>query len=263
MGDCGVLRKIDGMTLIEIMVATGIMGILMMAMITMQTNQMKSNNYLEFQLNRTKLQGSIIGQFLNDPNNCRCLFSGAADFPLAGTPVLTGMPPPNRIGRYSYVLPVNCSTATMTRPFVTSIPNSDGLSLNNIELRNIILISGQYSGQLVLDVKTSKSVLGPERIPISIPVAITTVPGTPGNARFLSCQTAGSGSRPRCRVALQTFNNDNCTGGQVVSYTSWSDSVAPGATAWNVGSTGIPGSRAGMNWTGGDIACMRAGIECE
>lgn len=259
-----IFHNQNGMTLVEIMIATGIMGIMMAVMITMQSNQLKSNNYLQFQLHRTQLQGTVIGQFLNDPNNCRCLFNGAADFPTGGTTLLTGMTTPTQVGRYSYTPPINCATATMPRPFITNVSNVDGLVLNSVQLRDIQLIGGQYAGTLFLDVSTTRNVMGPNRIPISIPVAVTTVPGTPGNVRFASCQTAGGGgSRPRCRLALQTFDNDTCSGNQRLNYTDWSDNVAPGATAWNVGSTGTSGNRNGMNWNPGDIACMRVGIECE
>ncbi len=261
MGIWRPLNKNNGMSLIEIMIATGIMGILMMVMTTMQTNQLRSNNFLQFQLHRTQLQGTIIGQFLSDPNNCKCLFAGANSFPATGTTLLTGVSP-TQIGRYNFATAGDCSTATIPNPFITNTTNSDGVLLNSIQMRDIQIIGGQYSGNLFLDVSTTKNVMGPDRIPIKIPVAITAAPSGGGSVSLASCQAAAT-SRPRCRVVLDTWDNDNCTGGHKVNYTTWSNDVPLGTVAWNVGSIGNPGNRTGMNWHGGDIACMRAGIQCE
>jgi prepilin-type N-terminal cleavage/methylation domain-containing protein len=74
----------NGFSLSEMMIVAGIMGVLLLAMMTMQSNQTKANNFLQFQLRRTELQGAIVGQFLKDANNCACLFKGANPF-LAST----------------------------------------------------------------------------------------------------------------------------------------------------------------------------------
>src|SRR5690606_14563271 len=97
----------NGVTLVEVLVVAGFMSILMMAMITMQTHQSKSNNYLEFQLKRTQLQQVIVSQVLSDAQNCACLFAGASPFPANPTgagATLTGVSP-TQVGRYNFVTP--------------------------------------------------------------------------------------------------------------------------------------------------------------
>lgn len=169
----------------------GVMAIIMFAMMSMQQSQLKSNNFLEFQLNKTQLQNTLIGQVFKDPNNCACLFAGANPFPQnpggAGA-TLTGVNP-TRVGRYEFVTPGVCGTATMPQPLVDD-QGIAGLKTVSIRLRDIKRIAGVYSGQVVIDVSSTKNVLGPSVLPIQIPVNITATPNGAGAMNFQSCSTS-------------------------------------------------------------------------
>jgi len=189
-----------GFSLVEVMVVVGIMGISTLAMMSMHTTQLKANNYLEFQLKRTQLQGTIINQFLNDPNNCKCLFNGAVPYPVAGTNALSGVSP-TQVGTYHFATAGVCATASMPSPFVNNL-GIDGLKTTSIKLENISPTADPniYSGRFNINVQSSKEVLGPRDLPISIPVNIATSPAG-ANVKFLSCSlssnpTTGSMTNP-------------------------------------------------------------------
>lgn len=176
-----------GFSLLEVMIVTGVMGFMVLAMLTMQSNQLKSNNYLEFQLKRTQLQNALIGQVLNDPLNCSCLFAGASAFAVNPTKpgaTLTGVAP-TQIGRYQFVTPGDCSTATIPQPLVDGA-GIDGLKTTSIQLKDIMNVSGAYSGSVVVNLESTKEMLGPKTLAIKIPVSITTAPSG-SNVKFVSC----------------------------------------------------------------------------
>ncbi len=183
------IQNTHGMSLVEILTVTAIMSILMLGMMAMQNYQLKSNSYLDFQLKRTQLQNSLIGQVLNDPSNCACLFAGAT--PFAATPVapgatLTGVTP-TQIGRYNFATPGVCATATMPQPLADNI-GIDGLQATAIGLTNIMNISGgSYTGELQINLQSIKPVSGPQNLLIKIPVAITTIPAGAGTVNFVNC----------------------------------------------------------------------------
>jgi prepilin-type N-terminal cleavage/methylation domain-containing protein len=177
------MKNSKGLSLVEMLIALGIMGIMMLAMSNMFNSQLKSNNYLEFQLKRIQLQGIIFNQFLNNPNNCACLFNGAAEFPVGGTAVLAGVAP-TQIVRYTSAAP-GCATAP--DPYVNNV-GIDGLRTTAIELRNITdLGGGLYDGNFVVGLQSTKDISGPKDLNISIRVSINTGPGSPGNRVFTNC----------------------------------------------------------------------------
>lgn len=171
------------MSLIEVIVVTGIISVIMLAMLTMQSNQMKSNNYLEFQLKRTQLHGTLVGQFLKDSNNCACLFNGASSFPAAGTASLSGVTP-TQIGLYTSAAP-GCGAPAQ---FFINATGIDGLAATSIQLQNIAPTADPniYTGSFNINIRSTKDVLGPSDLPISIPVSISTTPAG-ANVNFMSC----------------------------------------------------------------------------
>ena len=160
-----------GLSLIEVIVTSSIAGVLMMAMMAMQQHQLKLNNYLEFQLKRNQLQNTLIGQVLNDPSNCACLFNGAQPFaadPTAPGATLTGVSP-TQIGEYEFGTPGDCTTATMPVPLVNNT-GIDGIRTTAIRLTNIMNVAGSYNGDLLISLESTKQVAGPKSLPIRIPV---------------------------------------------------------------------------------------------
>lgn len=192
MMEGNLFRDQDGFSLIEVMVAIAIFGVAMAAFMTMQTQQTKTNNFIQFQLKRTELQGAIIGQFLNDPKNCACLFqnAGPAEIPAnaAGIvwPVST---PPTELGRYQIPTPGDCTTASIPVPLVNE-KGVDGIKSTSIRLRDVTATSGVFSGHLVVDVQSKREVLGVGDLSIKIPVHISVAAGSPGQVVFKSCSLA-------------------------------------------------------------------------
>lgn len=177
-----------GFSLVEILMAVAIFSFLAIAIAQMTNNQVKANNFLEFQLKRTQLHVALLDQVLKNPNNCGCIFSGAADFPQAGTAELNGYTAPNALGKYD---PLNCAGGVLS-PLVTT-GGMDGLKLSSVKLKNISLAGGTYNGDFIADIESTKDVLGPKSLGLKIPVSITVVPSaTAGDVSFVNC-TSGSG----------------------------------------------------------------------
>jgi prepilin-type N-terminal cleavage/methylation domain-containing protein len=61
------MKSQEGMTLVEVIVAAGIMGVVAMGMATMHLSQLKANNFVEYQLKKQELKSEIMGQFLDSP----------------------------------------------------------------------------------------------------------------------------------------------------------------------------------------------------
>jgi hypothetical protein len=183
------VNSTKGFSLVEVMVLVGIMSLMMFAMMTMQSNQMKSNNFLEFQLKRTQLQGTLIGQVLKDANNCGCIFQGATEFPVAGIATLAGVTP-TQIGLY------NPGCGAPTQVFIDgTTAGIDGLRLTSISLQSLKPTGdpNTYSAFFNVNIQSTKEVAGPRDLSITpIPVSISTTPSG-GNVSFVNCSTT-SGS---------------------------------------------------------------------
>lgn len=213
------------MSLVEVMLIAGIMGVIALAMTSLFTQQVRSSNFLEFQTKREQLRLAVIGQFLSNPLNCKCLFAGASDFPQAGASELTGVSPA-QLGPYQFVTPGDCTTATVPVSFVNTA-GLDGLIAERIELRDIVNISGNYLANLLIVVSPTKTVAGPISLPIKIPVAVETVPSG-ANRRFESCSMTAAGAP------------------MAVDYGPTLDGVTWYSVGQNAsGGPGIPGSRCG------------------
>ena len=181
----------NGFSLIEMLIVTGIMGVMSLAMMAMQSNASKANNYLHFQLKRSELQGAIVGQVLNNPNNCACLFSGASTFLATAAATAPGVTltgaVPTQIGRFSSG-PPTCGAPL--QPIVDTV-EIDGVKAASIKLTKITGSGSSFSGVLSIDLQSTKDVMGPSHLPISIPVSISaTTVGA--NVSFTNCALASS-----------------------------------------------------------------------
>lgn len=182
--------KERGQGIVQVLIAAAILSTLMLAAMEFFSNQTKANNFLEFQSKREQLRATMLSQFLNNPDNCKCLFAGSAPFATPGPSDLTGVTP-TQIGRYQFVTPGTCAGATVPAPFVTST-GLDGLKATSIQLKNILNISGSYSGDLVVNLQSTKDVLGPKDIALKIPVTVATTPAGGGMVSFVSCSASAS-----------------------------------------------------------------------
>jgi len=217
------LNSRSGATIVEVLVAGAIMIIMMLAMMTMQDNQLKGNNYLDFQLKRTQLQAELVGQVFNNANNCACLFAGSAAFsanPVAPGATLSTLP--LQIGRFNFVNPGVCATATIPQPLVDNI-GIDGMRATSIQLTNIMNANGAYTGEVVLDLQSTKPVLGPQNLPIRIKVDIVTSPAGAGNVNFASCaisaiSNGASGKQGFCTPGVVWDNTNVMTCPVITGY---------------------------------------------
>lgn len=160
----------------------------MLAATTFFAQQLKANNFLEFQAKREQLRLTIIGQFLNDPDNCKCLLGlgGGVTFPVTGTTELIGFTQPDSVGKF---LDPNTCAGGIPQPFVTK-DGVDGLRLDSVQLINIVPTGGgYYSGFLNFNVESIKEATGPKILRLSLQVAIKTeIVGA--QAQFLGCSSA-------------------------------------------------------------------------
>lgn len=213
------LASLNGFSLVEIMIVAGVMGIMMFMMMTMQMNQMKANNFLQFQMKKIEIQRNILGQFLSDPNNCGCLFQNATPAPFSDTAsniTLEVTTPPTVLGRYKFVTAGDCSTATIPQPLINSV-ELDGVKSTSIELKNITAVGGGFSGNFVVKLQSTKELIGPNELsPISIPVTISTTPPVAGMVTFQSC-SSGLAKTPSGSPCSMVDN----LGGVVEGYVSY------------------------------------------
>lgn len=171
-----------GFSIIEVMVAVGLLTLVMLAATTFFAQQLKANHFLEFQSKREQLRLAMLGQVLNNPANCKCLFNGAANFSSAGASDLTGYADPHAIGRFE---PADCS-AGVPNPLVDK-NGFDGLKLISTSLKNISFAGGTYGGELMITIEASKEVAGPKTLLLKIPVAVLTTDAGGGMRTFEGC----------------------------------------------------------------------------
>lgn len=181
------------------------MGVMAFEMLHVQSNQMKSNNFIDFQMKRSQVQTLLVNQFLSDPINCGCLFKGVDQFSQAGTPALTGVTP-RAVGRYNFVTVGECERATIPQPLLTTTGN-DGLLMSSVEIRNVIPYANNYGGDFIVTVESTKEILGPKQLQIKIPVVIQTKEGTPGHIEFVSCSAANNTGGDRNLQAIKNRAN--------------------------------------------------------
>lgn len=198
-GDYSRLKKYqNGMSLVEVMLVVGVMGIVTLGVMTMLDHQQKSNNFLDYQLQKMQLQSTLVGQILNNPDNCACLFSGANAFPIdpaAPGAELAGAAP-FQLGQFKFIVPGDCATATVPQPLVNDT-GIDGMKTTDIRLTKILLNSGSYFGELVVNLQSTKPVAGPRDLVINVPVTIRTSPAG-ANVNFLSCSRTVDSIQSSC-----------------------------------------------------------------
>lgn len=199
-----------GFSLIELMVMVALLGIVMMAASAFFTQQLKANNFLEFQLKKEQLKLAIIGQVLPNPAHCKCLFANAADFPVSGGN-LTGYPSPTSIGKFAQE---DCIDGIPVA--LVTVAGVDGLRLLSVGLKNITLASGTYSGSFAVNIESSKEVLGPKQLQFQIPVNVLATSAAPGQMQFEGCTTSSAGG----------------LGGSIIQ--NWPDVLKCGDTVWTV-----------------------------
>lgn len=179
-----------GMTMVEILIVSAIMGAAALFMLEMFKGQQTQTAKIELLYKSEQLRSVLGNQFLDDSNMCKCLFDGAANFPSTGTANLSGVNPTS-IGRYNFVVPGDCFTAAVGKVFI-DFNGIDNLELMSVELRDIIPISGSYFGELQVKLKSSKAVTGVNQQFLKFPVRVNTQSAGAGMESFRGCSLNGS-----------------------------------------------------------------------
>lgn len=193
-----------GFALIEVLVASAIMMTVVLAATSFFEQQIKFTNFIDFRSKRDQLRSAVIGQVLNDPNNCKCLFASAPTFPVGGTPLLVPSPAPTAIGPYNFGTPGDCSTATLATA-LASTAGVDSVKMTKVEVHDVVPAGSAYSGTLYLSLQSTKDVSGPSTLQLQIPISISTS-ASGGNRHFDSCSmSASTGGGNLC--AMCTWNN--------------------------------------------------------
>ncbi len=201
------------MSLVELIIMMAVMSILALGSASMFVGQMKSANFVDYQVKRTQLRSALMGQFLSSSGNCKCLFNGSTEFVALNmaTPGITLSVNPTQVTNYNFPgLPGDCTTAVADpNPFISNNVTIDGMRSALIQLKDVRWDGSAYSGDLSVDLTSVKEVAGPKDINLTIRVALQTVPGTPGHVVFSGCSmSSASGVTP----AIGT-----CPAGQVLT----------------------------------------------
>lgn len=221
----------QGFSLVEIMIGIVLLGMMSMGMLSLLDSQLKQANYFEFTSKREQIRATLVGQFLSSKDNCRCLFNGAANFPIASIPTLTGYSQPSVIGLYNAT--PSCS---MAFPFINK-SGLDNINLHSVSLTNITNISGTYAGDFTVNIENNKKMLGPSILPLKIPVRIHTLPAVnPAQVRFDGCSMKNDSFNLEDLLSTtQLFENSEC---------HWNDSL-------NIITQDCPADRALIACSGG------------
>ncbi len=138
-----MIKKINGFSLVEVLIAMGVGTIVMLAFGTWISNVSREQQSLSQKMATVEIQNTLMN-ILGNSNQCDLNFKPVVAWP-TGTPPLT-IPVPN-ISLYNTVtgLPVNIAI----RPGL--IPQGFGLSITTIQLQNIRnLGAGLYKGDLAI-----------------------------------------------------------------------------------------------------------------
>lgn len=185
-----IYKNSKGITLVETLIAVGLMGAGALAMMTMQENSMKGVATVEYKLKRNDLKAMITNQFLSDPDNCKCLFQGMAPFNAPAAPpgiTLTGTSPA-QLGRMMFPTAGSCIGATIPNPIISTNADIGGVRATAIKITDVTGFNGLYTGHLAVDLTTEKKMMGASNIGIKIPISITTT--TSGsNQVFQNCSS--------------------------------------------------------------------------
>lgn len=182
------MRNERGFSMIQALISGSIMAVVALAGVSYHKNQLKAQNFIEFNGKNESIRSAIISQFLSETDNCKCFFIGASEFPASGTTALAATAP-TAIGRFNFPTPGSCAGTTVPNPIVSNT-GVDGIQSTSFELRNITAVSGQYNGEFIVNLRTTKDVLGPKEQQLKFPVTITTAPGAGSNVSFQGCSSS-------------------------------------------------------------------------
>jgi prepilin-type N-terminal cleavage/methylation domain-containing protein len=204
------LRSNHGFSLLEVMIVVGILTIMIGAMMALFLQMTKTSNYAEFTSKREQLRLTILGQVLNDPKNCLCMFGGPINLPSSGFPVdELSVPEPSAIGKFNFPDPNSCAGANIPYPLITAT-GGDGIKLSSAKIKTVDVVNGSYRAELEIGMSSLKPVVGPSEIFLKIPIALSSELSG-GNVVFKGCSLSGGTNTPVDYTPVLTGANWNST----------------------------------------------------
>lgn len=270
-----MLKNKSGFSLVETTIVLGITVAAAAGLMGLLDSQSKAGNRLEFVNTKEQLRSTMIAQFLNTPENCKCVFQDAS-FNISGvTPSMTFTD--GNIGRRKFTTPGDCSSSTVPMKLINTTDFINTLKATSIVMKNVQEVSGVYLGVFSLKLKTNKSVTGSKEAQIEIPVVLSTIPdpGDPTKYKVGGCaiNNTGAGGGTSCRIVYEIFEHDNCRGERSYRHSDWTNEGTPGGIKWTFrdslplygdpNGVGAPVTdRNGRNFITSDVSCTRIGIQC-
>lgn len=191
----GLKRKFScsGFTLVEVLIASAILGIILFALTSYMSFQLTQQRRLTQKYAVLSL-GNLIQSTLTDPANCPCQFPGTFDETLTNPSL-----------KMDKVL-ASCQPGSGTLVGKGSeLVNSAGLTPSSVAFTNIKLAGGnQYTGTVEVDFDPS-SVAGPLR-PLQIPLRVFTSQLAPKKTKINGCINTAPSLGSICSSLGGTFN---------------------------------------------------------
>ncbi|MCM2280948.1 MAG: prepilin-type N-terminal cleavage/methylation domain-containing protein [Bdellovibrionaceae bacterium] len=232
---CNRILSEDGFSLIEMVIASGILLVLALGMSSFYTTMSKENSALQQKLNTLELEQAVV-RLLGDADACSCMFSGLA------------MGTINSNIDLSTPLKNGCSSDILIAPD-KPISASSSVTVNTIQLKNLKVIApGRRGADLEVSFSNTVRALKPITIPsLGFEIAagkVTQCVGTAGAQKL--CQDMGGiwdTTSSKCQMPSDIATLCAKFGG---TYSSVSGSCQlPTATASNT--TGTPTATATSN----------------
>lgn len=197
-----------GLTLMEIMVAAGVMGIVALYVAHIISDMIVNKNTAEFFSVRHSIR-SDLNNFLLKNNTCRCSFN---DVIIPGSVAVTDAPiniPSLDI--YQDPDDPNCPAGSITKNVIRTGAVNDKTLVVAMELGQIQRLSDrQFLSHLVVTVENQRNVLGPKRIPIDVIFPLQVVDAGGG-----AYQITGCGQEPPAQfTVLEGGITQNMRGGR-------------------------------------------------
>lgn len=230
-----------GFSLVEVMIVVGLLGVVALGVASMMSQMSRAQRRLQEQMARVEA-ANLVSQVVSSSQLCTTMLTkpSAFGFNSAALPATGGLP--------SGTIPLGAGTALKVGE--PASPLSPNLVVQSLDLVGITNAGAPdvWTGEIQVVFDNSKLVMS--LAPIRQRIILATDPSSPvGAKKVVSCSGGSGPALGDCRLVLDTWNNDDCSGNHAVNYSDW---VKAGKLNWTP-----------YNRNPKDVACMRIGIECK
>lgn len=184
-----------GFSLVEIVVACGIIAVVVIAMASLFQSQMQAQQTIETHADYEAIKNEIRNVVTSVPNFCKCSFEGNS-FSTASLPAVLNWSAPKRIGYFQFVTPGDCATATLHKTIVEEGLVTSGIRATLLSVEDIVSTGSPntYVGWLTYQGRVEKNILGGRDLKaLSVPITFS-VTEAAGTATVVGCQGSSSPS---------------------------------------------------------------------